>query len=54
MINERSEIAELDRRWAKVEAGGKTVPNSDVVRWLETWGSPHFKAWQSPNLSPSP
>ena len=40
------DIAELDHRWAKVEAGGKTIPNSDVVRWLETWGSPSFKPWQ--------
>jgi hypothetical protein len=40
-----SEIAELDRRWAKVEAGGKTVQNADVVRWLETWDSPDFKPW---------
>lgn len=41
-----SEIAELDRRWAKIEAGGQTVPNADVVRWLETWGSPNFKPWR--------
>jgi hypothetical protein len=40
-----SEIAELDRRWAKVEVGGKTVQNVDVVRWLETWDSPDFKPW---------
>ncbi|MBX9775814.1 MAG: ribbon-helix-helix protein, CopG family [Xanthobacteraceae bacterium] len=42
---EPSEIAELDRRWATIEAGGKTVQNADVVRWLETWGSPDFKPW---------
>jgi predicted transcriptional regulator len=42
---EPAEIAELDRRWAKIEAGGKTVQNADVVRWLETWGSPDFKPW---------
>jgi hypothetical protein len=41
-----SELAELDRRWAKVEAGGTTVPNADVVRWLESWGSPDFKPSQ--------
>ena len=40
------EIAELDRRWAKIEAGGKTAQNADVVRWLETWGSPDFKPWR--------
>ena len=41
-----SELAELDRRWAKIETGEKTVQNTDVVRWLETWGSPGFKPWQ--------
>ena len=39
------EIDELDRRWAKVEAGARTVPNEEVVRWLETWGTPEFKPW---------
>ena len=32
------EIDEIDRRWAQVEAGARTVPNEQVVRWLETWG----------------
>ena len=41
-----AEVAELDRRWAKIEAGGKTVQHTDVVRWLETWGSPDFKPWR--------
>jgi predicted transcriptional regulator len=40
------EIAELDRRWAKVEAGARTVPNEEVVRWLETWGTPGFMPWR--------
>ena len=39
------EIAELDRRWAEIEAGEATVSNDDVVRWLRTWGSPTFKPW---------
>jgi len=38
-------IAELDRRWAAVEAGRATVPNEDVVHWLQTWGTPAFKPW---------
>ena len=38
------EIAELDRRWAKVEAGARTVPK--VVRWLETWGTAEFRPWR--------
>jgi hypothetical protein len=33
------EIAELDRRWARIAAGEATVAHEDVVRWLETWGS---------------
>jgi len=39
------EIAELDRRWAAIEAGEATVSNDDVVRWLRTWGSPTFEPW---------
>ena len=39
------QIAELDRRWAKIEAGEPTVPHERVVRWLETWGSPAFEPW---------
>ncbi|HEY7300742.1 MAG TPA: hypothetical protein VH684_22825 [Xanthobacteraceae bacterium] len=40
------EIAELERRWAKVEAGAGTVPNEEVVRWLGTWGTPGFMPWR--------
>lgn len=40
-----ADIAELDRRWGKVESGQATIPNADVVRWLETWGKPAFKSW---------
>ena len=36
------EIAELDRRWAAVESGEPTVPHDEVVRWLQTWGTPAF------------
>ena len=41
------QIAELDRRWAAVEARQPTAPNDQVVRWLETWGTPAYKPWQS-------
>ena len=41
-----AEIAELDRRWKKVEAGPATVPHDKVVRWLETWGTPAFRPWR--------
>ncbi|HEY6258442.1 MAG TPA: hypothetical protein VIY51_21885 [Xanthobacteraceae bacterium] len=29
------EIAELDRRWALVEAGEATMPHDEVVRWAD-------------------
>jgi predicted transcriptional regulator len=44
---ENEQVAELDRRWAKVEAGERTVANDEVVRWLETWGTPDYKPWSS-------
>jgi predicted transcriptional regulator len=40
------EIAELDRCWAKVEVGGTTVSHDEVVRWLDTWGTPAYRPWQ--------
>ena len=40
------EVAELDRRWAAVEAGEATVPHGEVARWLDTWGTPAFKPWR--------
>jgi len=39
------ELAELDRQWASIKAGEPTVPHAEVVRWLDTWGSPGFKPW---------
>jgi hypothetical protein len=39
------DVAELDRRWATIEAGEPTISNDVVVRWLGTWGSPTFKSW---------
>jgi predicted transcriptional regulator len=41
-----AELAELDRQWAAIEAGELTVPHEDVVRWLETWGTPNFRSWK--------
>jgi hypothetical protein len=40
------EIAELDRRWKKIEAGQPTVPHERVVQWLRTWGTPRFRRWR--------
>ncbi|OFW20630.1 MAG: hypothetical protein A3G21_22180 [Acidobacteria bacterium RIFCSPLOWO2_12_FULL_66_21] len=47
IVVESEEIAELDRRWKKIEAGQSTVPHEHVVRWLRTWGTPLFRPWQA-------
>ena len=39
------EIAELDRRYAKVTDEGARVPHERVVQWLRTWGTPRFRQW---------
>jgi predicted transcriptional regulator len=38
-----ADMAELDRRWAAIKAGEPTAPHADVVRWLDTWGTPSFR-----------
>jgi hypothetical protein len=38
-------MAQLDQQWAVIKAGEPTVPHQDVVRWLDTWGSPSFRRW---------
>jgi predicted transcriptional regulator len=38
-------LADLDRQWAAIKAGEPTVPHQDVVRWLDTWGTPGFRPW---------
>lgn len=43
---EAAHIAELDRRWACVQAGEPTVEHPKVVRWLESWGTSTFKPWR--------
>src|SRR5258707_4858731 len=40
------DIAELDRRWKAFEAQGSVAANDDVVRWLQTWGTPAFRSWR--------
>ena len=45
IVVDSDEIAELDRRWKKIEAGKPTVPHERVVRWLRTWGTPRFRPW---------
>jgi predicted transcriptional regulator len=45
LSDEDESIAELDRRWAEIEAGEPTVPHEEVERWLRTWGTPEFRPW---------
>jgi hypothetical protein len=41
------DLADLDRQWAAIKAGAPTAPHEDVVRWLDTWGTPAFRPWSS-------
>jgi predicted transcriptional regulator len=41
-----ADVAELDRRWNAFEAQGSAAANDDVVRWLQTWGTPAFRSWR--------
>jgi predicted transcriptional regulator len=43
-----ADIAELDRRWSAFERQGSVAANDDVVRWLQTWGTPTFRSWHKP------
>jgi predicted transcriptional regulator len=40
-------VAELDRRWKAFEAQDSAVSNDEVVRWLQTWGTPAFRNWRN-------
>ena len=42
-----SDIAELDRQWAAIKAGEPTVPHDEVLRWLDTWGTPDVRPMTS-------
>ena len=39
------ELTEPERRWSAVGAGEATVDHEEVVRWLNSWGTPQFKPW---------
>lgn len=41
----RDDIAELDRRWEAFNAQSSTTSNEEVVKWLQTWGTPVFRSW---------
>jgi predicted transcriptional regulator len=45
-VAEAADIAELDRRWKAFEAQGSVAANNEVVRWLQTWGTPAFRSWR--------
>ena len=47
IVVKSEEIAELDRRWKKIEVGQAAVPHERVVRWLRTWGTPRYRPWQA-------
>ncbi len=40
------DIAELDRRWKSFQAQSSVTSNEEVVRWLQTWGTPAFRKWR--------
>ena len=42
-----AELDELDRQWAAIKGGEPTTPHEEVVRWLQTWGTPDFRPWNS-------
>jgi predicted transcriptional regulator len=46
VVAEAQEVAELDRRWKAFEAQDSVAANDDVVRWLQTWGTPAFRSWR--------
>jgi predicted transcriptional regulator len=41
------DVAELDRRWKAFEAQDSVASNDEVVRWLQTWGTPAFRSWRN-------
>jgi predicted transcriptional regulator len=47
VVAEAGDIAELDRRWKAFRAQGAATANDDVVRWLQTWGTPEFRSWRN-------
>jgi predicted transcriptional regulator len=42
-----AEMSELDRQWDAIKAGEPTVAHDEVVRWLDTWGTPRFSPWKN-------
>jgi hypothetical protein len=44
---DRDDVAELDRRWKAFEVQDSAASNDEVVRWLQTWGTPAFRNWRN-------
>jgi hypothetical protein len=44
---DRDDVAELDRRWKAFEAQDSAASNDEVVRWLQTCGTPAFRNWRN-------
>jgi hypothetical protein len=45
-VTEAGDIDELDKRWKAFEAQESVAANDDVIRWLQTRGSPAFRSWR--------
>jgi predicted transcriptional regulator len=42
-----AELAELDSRWRSFEAQQTVADSEEVVRWLQSWGTPAFRSWRA-------
>ena len=42
-----AELAELDSRWKSFEAQEAVADSDEVVRWLQSWGTPAFRSWRA-------
>jgi predicted Rossmann fold nucleotide-binding protein DprA/Smf involved in DNA uptake len=40
-------VPELVAELVTLEAQGSVAANDDVVRWLQTWGTPAFRNWRN-------
>jgi predicted transcriptional regulator len=47
MKTQEDDIDELDRRWHAFLAQNSIATNDEVTAWLQTWGTPAFRDWQS-------
>ena len=42
-----AELAELDSRWKSFEAQQTVADSEEVVRWLQSCGTPAFRSWHT-------